>query len=67
MIVNIENIIDNYINSVISYYQNIKLGTIFIEEEKILYENLKILLIRVKNLDRIVDKYSLNKKCGLIL
>ncbi len=63
----IENIIDNYINSVISYYQNIKLGTIFIEEEKILYENLKILLIRVKNLDRIVDKYSLNKKCGLIL
>lgn len=63
----LETIIDDYINSVIYYYKNIKLGMVFIEKEKILYENLKILLNRVKNLDTIVETYNLNKKTGLIL
>ena len=40
---------------------------IFIENEKYLYENLKILLERIKRLNKISNDFNLNKRTGIIL
>ena len=63
----IEELIDEYNKKVMYYYQNIQLGTIFIENEKYLYENLKILLERIKRLNKISNDFNLNKRTGIIL
>lgn len=63
----IEKLINNYNESIVNYFQNIKLGTIFIEDEKILYENLKILLLRSKNLNVLSEKCNIKKFTRMII
>ena len=63
----LEELINNYNDDVINYYRNIKLGSIFIDNEKILYENLKILLARMKKLNYIMMAYNLKRNSGIIM
>lgn len=63
----LEELINNYNLSAIHYYQNIELGKIFIDNEKILYENLKIILERIQNLNKISKSYSLKRTTGIII
>lgn len=55
----ISRLICNYTDSIVNYYENIELGNIFVGNKKILYDNLKILLLRIKNLN------NLSMKCGI--
>lgn len=63
----LEELINNYNDDVINYYKNIKLGNIFIDDEKILYENLKVLLTRMKKLNYIMISYDLKRSSGIIM
>ena len=63
----LEELINNYNLNAIHYYQNIELGKIFIDNEKILYENLKIILERIQNLNKISKSYCLKRTTGIII
>lgn len=63
----LEELINKYSNSVIDYYQKIELGRIFIEEDKALYDNLKVLLKRIKSLNELSKSCNLNKRTSMII
>lgn len=63
----VESLISDYINGTIDYYNNIEKGQIFIDNPKVLSDNLIMKKRNVKILNGIAKKYDLNLTSGTII
>ena len=63
----LEELINAYNEKAIYYYKNINLGAIYINDKKILYENLKVILSKIKNLNELSEGCKFKRTTGMII
>lgn len=63
----LEELINAYNEKAVYYYQNIDLGAIYISDKKILYENLKVILSKIKRLNELSRVCNFKRTAGMII
>lgn len=62
-----EGLIDKYNNKVVDFFKNIEIAKVFIDDNKILRDNLMMQKQSVLLLDRLTNFYGLQKNSGIVL
>ena len=62
-----EDELNAYNEKAVYYYQNIDLGAIYISDKKILYENLKVILSKIKRLNELSRVCNFKRTAGMII
>ncbi len=63
----IENLANRYNNDCIHYFNNIEIGKVFVPNESILYENLRVKKQKILILNKQERRYDLNINSGIVL